>query len=84
MKCQSCETDNKDTARYCRKCGMDLSAPAVWRPTWRWHIKALLTIYVVLIIAYFAINAILNRLPVPYHPRTVPKDLTPWLFPSKP
>jgi hypothetical protein len=84
MKCHSCETDNKDNARYCKKCGMDLTAPANWKPTWRWHARALLTIYAVLAVLYFAISAGLSRMPAPYRPRQIPKELTPWLYPSQP
>jgi hypothetical protein len=84
MKCPSCETDNKDGARSCKKCRVDLSAPAVWKPTWRWHAKTLLTIYAILIVSYFVVSAVLARLPAPYRPGQIPKELTPWLFPSKP
>jgi hypothetical protein len=57
------------------------TSPPPWRPSWRWHAKTLLIIYAVLIALYFVINAVLARLPVPYRPRQIPKELTPWLSP---
>ena len=52
---------------------------APWRPDWKWHAKVLGGIYVILIVAYFALNALLSRLPAPYGLRHIPQDLTPWL-----
>ena len=80
MKCPRCKTDNKDGVKNCRKCGMDLYTAPVWSPTWKWHARALVIIYVVLIAAFFALNYALK----PYM-RHIPKDVTPWLkeVPSK-
>ena len=84
MKCPSCETDNRDGVNYCKKCGVDLTLSPPWKPTWRWHLKTLAVIYGILIVLYFSINRVLNRLPEPYHPRQIPKELTPWLSPKTP
>jgi hypothetical protein len=78
MKCIVCQTDNKDTSKVCRKCGTDLAIEPLWRPTWKWHLRVLAIIYVVLIAAYFAISTFLSRIPQPYRMRQVPKELTPW------
>ncbi|MBI3291217.1 MAG: hypothetical protein HYZ73_00150 [Elusimicrobia bacterium] len=43
-------------------------------PSWRWHLKALGTIYVVLVITFF----VLKRLLAPYV-RSLPPEVTPWL-----
>lgn len=79
MKCLACQTDNKDQSKACRKCGADLSVKPLWRPTLKWHLKVLGCIYVVLIVAYFAISKFLSSVPPPYRLREVPKELTPWL-----
>jgi hypothetical protein len=79
MKCSFCQTENKDGTKYCRKCGVDLVTDPLWKPTWIWHVKVLGVIYVVLIVAYFAISQFLKRVPEPYRMRDVPKDITPWL-----
>jgi len=79
MKCIVCQTENKDTAKNCRKCGVNLQMEPLWRPTWRWHLKVLGIIYAVLIVAYFAISQFLSRIPPPYRMREIPKDVTPWL-----
>lgn len=74
MKCQYCQTDNKDGVKACRKCGADLQKVALWKPGWRWHAQTLLIIYGVLLIAFFLLNHFLK----PYM-RQIPKDITPWL-----
>lgn len=79
MKCIVCQTDNKEGARVCRKCGVDMDTKPLWQPTWRWHAQVLGVIYVVLIVAYFAISSFLSRVPEPYRMREVPKEITPWL-----
>ena len=79
MICVVCQTDNKDTNKTCRKCGVDLSTPPLWRPTWKWHARVLAGIYVVLTVAYFAISTFLSRLPPPYRLRQIPKEITPWM-----
>lgn len=79
LKCPACATENKAKARVCKKCGYDLTAPPLWLPTWKWHLKVLGIIYASLIIAYFAINALLRQLPPPLDIRDIPADVTPWL-----
>ena len=74
MKCQKCNTENKDFAKNCKKCGSPLVIVPVWRPTWKWHLKTLGIIYVVLVILFFAVNALFK----PYL-RKLPQDVTPWL-----
>ena len=78
MKCPACGVDNKNEQRFCRKCGRPMAVAPVWKPGWSWHLKTLGIIYVCLIIAFFAINALLK----PYM-RTLPKDITPWLHRQK-
>lgn len=53
-----------------------------WYPDAAWHVKTLLTIYAVLIVAYFSISAALSTLPKPYHLRKIPMEMTPWLHPE--
>ncbi len=77
--CPNCKTENKIKARNCKKCGWDLSMPAVWIPTWKWHLKVLGIIYTVLVVGYFVANALLKQLPPPYNLRNIPKEVTPWL-----
>jgi hypothetical protein len=74
MKCPSCNVDNKDTARNCKKCGMAFDVEPIWSPTWQWHAKSLGIIYACLIIAYFLLNIFLK----PYL-RQIPMEVTPWL-----
>ena len=77
MKCPSCQVDNKDGAKSCKKCGINLQLPPLWLPTWAWHRKTLMIIYAVLIVAFFLIRYWLN----PYV-RNLPEDITPWLHPQ--
>ena len=79
MKCLVCQTDNKEGAKVCRKCGINMQLEPLWKPTWKWHAKTLGIIYVCLIVLYFVISTFLTRIPEPYRMRTVPKDITPWL-----
>ena len=79
MKCVVCQAENKEGAKTCRKCGVDLSLEPLWRPNWRWHAKALAVTYVILTVAYFAISAFLKRIPEPYRMRDVPEEVTPWI-----
>lgn len=79
MKCIVCQTDNKDGAKNCRKCGVDLLIEPLWQPSWKWHARVLGVTYVVLTGAYFAISYFLSRLPAPYALRDVPAEITPWL-----
>jgi hypothetical protein len=77
VKCPACQSENKDTAKSCKKCGQNLQLPPLWRPTWAWHRKSLLIIYAVIIVAYFALKIWLK----PYI-RTLPSDITPWMHPK--
>lgn len=79
MKCMNCGQDNKDGLKACRKCGRDLTVPPAWFPDAKWHLKTLGTIYVILVVAYLGITATLKSLPKPYHIRTIPIEMTPWL-----
>jgi hypothetical protein len=51
----------------------------MWQPTWKWHLKVLGGVYVVLAIAYFAVSTFLSRVPPPYKLRDIPKEITPWM-----
>lgn len=79
MKCPACQTENKEGAKACRKCGADVALEPLWQPSWRWHAKALVVIYVGLTVAYFAISYFLSRVPEPYQMRERPPEITPWL-----
>ena len=79
MKCMSCGQENKDTAKVCKKCARDLTIPPAWFPDARWHLRTLGIIYGVLIVAYFGVTFALRTLPKPYHIRTIPVEMTPWL-----
>ena len=79
MKCMNCGQENKDTAKACRKCSRDLSIPPAWFPDAAWHLKTLGTIYAVLVVFYLGVSYLLKSLPKPYHIRTIPIEMTPWL-----
>ena len=79
IPCPACDTDNRVKAKACKKCGYDLSLPPLWMPTWKWHLKVLGIIYVILIAAYFIIDALLSQLPPPLDLRDLPLEITPWL-----
>ena len=80
IKCPSCGKENKDTAKTCKKCGVELTVPSgFWMTDWKWHFKVLSIIYVSLIILYFAISTLLSRVSPPYRVREIPKEMTPWL-----
>ena len=80
MKCIACQTENKEGVNSCKKCGANLQAEPLWKPTWQWHLKVLGIIYVVLIVAYFSISHFLGKVvSEPYRMRHVPIEVTPWL-----
>jgi hypothetical protein len=79
MKCQHCGAENKDAAKVCRKCGLELAVAPMWFPDARWHLRTLGTIYAALIILYLGVTAALKTLPKPYHLRKIPIEMTPWL-----
>jgi len=79
MKCPKCGTENKDNARFCKRCktrfdAAPVKAEVIWRPDWKWHLKTLSIIYAILIVLFFAANYLLK----PYM-RQIPEDSTPWL-----
>jgi hypothetical protein len=75
MKCPKCQTENKEEAKLCKKCRADLYPPLpLWRPSWKWHAKVLVSVYAVLLVLFFSLNFLLK----PYL-RQIPKDITPWL-----
>lgn len=74
MKCPKCQMENKDTSKTCRKCGAEMVQIPLWKPTWQWHAKTLVVIYVALIALFFTLNHALK----PYL-RQIPSDITPWL-----
>ncbi len=79
MKCPQCQTDNKDIANACRKCGMNLKLPPLWQPTWRWHARTLGMVYALIIVFFFVAKFLLK----PYV-RALPPEVTPWLHPKSP
>ncbi len=74
MRCNVCNTENKDASKNCKKCGKPLLLSPIWSPTWKWHAKTLGMIYVGLILLYFFLNSLLK----PYL-RELPPEVTPWL-----
>ncbi len=42
-------------------------------------LKALLIIYACLLVLFFIVSAITDKLPKPYHKRTISQEVTPWL-----
>jgi hypothetical protein len=82
MKCPACSQENKDTAKFCKKCDRDLTAPPAWFPDAAWHVRTLGVIYAALIVLYFGVSAALARLPKPYNLRQIPVEMTPWLAPG--
>ena len=74
MKCPKCQHENKENVKLCKKCGIELKMPLVWKPTLRWHLTTLAIIYTSLIVIFFSLNIILK----PYL-RQIPKNITPWL-----
>ncbi|MFA6583134.1 MAG: hypothetical protein WCS77_02460 [Elusimicrobiaceae bacterium] len=81
MKCPSCGHENINTGKDCRKCGRDLTLPPAWFPGWKWHVKTLAWIYLVLIALFFTANHYLAKLKTPYNLRQIPAETTPWLHP---
>ena len=79
MKCTSCQVNNKETTKTCKKCGFALTQPIkLWKPTWQWHLKTLGIIYTLLIVVFFVTNWFLS----PYL-RDIPKEAVPWLHDSE-
>lgn len=79
MICWQCAKENKDTAKTCKQCGIDLRLPPIWRASWKWHIKTLIIIYAILIVSYFIGIHLVKKLPPPYNTRKIPHEMTPWL-----
>jgi hypothetical protein len=77
MKCYRCGIENKPDAKICRKCAAELVVKPVWMPTWKWHLKVLGIIYILLIVTFFLLNWLLK----PYM-RKLPHNITPWLKPE--
>jgi hypothetical protein len=46
----------------------------VWQPNLKWFLTVLITMYVLITIAFFTVNFLLK----PYM-RDIPKEITPWL-----
>lgn len=74
MKCPACQADNKDHAKNCRKCGVDLHRPPLWRPDWAWHRRTLLWIGAAVLVGFFTLRFVLK----PYM-RKLPPEVTPWM-----
>ncbi|MBI4655440.1 MAG: zinc ribbon domain-containing protein [Elusimicrobia bacterium] len=83
MKCPNCGYENRANFKFCKKCGNDLTLPPAWFPTWKWHLKTLSWIYLILIAVFFIASYFLRKLPPPYHIRKIPDEMTPWLHPHK-
>ncbi|MDD4004462.1 MAG: hypothetical protein PHW69_04580, partial [Elusimicrobiaceae bacterium] len=85
MKCPDCGYEHTSGGKQCRKCGRDLMLPPVWFPGWKWHVKTLAWIYLVLIaLFFFVLNPYLHKLKPPYFLRDIPAEITPWLQNGRP
>ena len=59
MKCLQCGKENKETDEFCIKCGAELSS-ITWKPDWKWHIKVLTIIYIILGFGYYMLKIFLK------------------------
>ena len=83
MKCLNCGQENRATIKFCKKCGRDLTAPPIWFPDWKWHLRTLSWIYISVTALFFTVSWLLHKLPAPYDQREIPAEMTPWLNPHK-
>ncbi|MEE9316525.1 MAG: zinc ribbon domain-containing protein [bacterium] len=60
MRCPKCGHDNKENAKFCVKCKVDLKSILIEEPTWKWHLKVLAIIYAILGIAYILLRIFLK------------------------
>jgi len=60
MRCPKCGFDNKEDAKSCVKCKVDLRSILIEGPTWKWHLKVLAIIYAILGIAYILLRIFLK------------------------
>ncbi|HCJ67441.1 MAG TPA: hypothetical protein DHV62_09035 [Elusimicrobia bacterium] len=60
MKCPKCGQENKESAKYCSKCGTSLTVLPFWMPTWKWHLRALGIIYIILVVLFFLLRILLK------------------------
>jgi hypothetical protein len=92
MKCPKCGSDNRSAAKQCGRCGARFDAAAappkagptapsepLWKPDWRWHLRALAAVYIFLFCVYLGLNLFLSKVPEPYRMRDIPPEMTPWL-----
>jgi hypothetical protein len=71
------QNPQKNKSKKALQAEIELAPP--WFPDARWHLKTLGTIYALVTAAYFGISALLSTLPKPYHLRSIPVEMTPWL-----
>jgi len=57
MRCPKCGQENKDGTKLCVKCGENLSPPLL---TWKWHVKTLVIIYIILAILYVLLKILIK------------------------
>ena len=60
MKCPKCNQENRESAKFCSKCGTSLTILPFWMPTWKWHLRVLGVIYIALIILFFLLQVLLK------------------------
>jgi hypothetical protein len=53
---------------------MDLQLSPLWQPTWAWHRRTLIAIYIVLAVVFVVVRMLLK----PYV-RHLPPEITPWM-----
>ena len=63
MKCPNCETDNKDGARYCKKCGSDLSLLTIKRKPSKWIPVLVASIPAAVILSAIIVVAVTHNRP---------------------
>lgn len=58
MKCLQCGKENRENKTFCVMCGRELDSGS-FSPHWKWHIKVLVVIYIVLTLGYLILKILL-------------------------
>ncbi len=58
MKCPQCGKENEENKAFCVMCGAELTSGS-FSPDWKWHIKVLAVIYIVLASGYLVLKMFL-------------------------
>lgn len=82
MKHAQTPHENKSAAKQAKKNAPETPQEQPWFPDWRWHLKTLSIIYLLLIAGFFTTRHFLAKLEPPYNIRQLPSEMTPWLNPK--